>query len=538
MAKGNVAACLCEVGRLSRCEGLLESALAESQSAGLDEYSGAYLAVLGCAKIGQGESALGIDLLRRGIALSLSGGDETGADQSRLYLAIALRAAGELTESLMVAERVYERLTVADAYGCRRLAALEVAASLLSLGDPSAAAAWASGVVAEGFEGNRCHAFRAAMILAEVDLRDGRYGDAVSRIGAESEYLLSENANWQAALYCRAFPRLLGLMAVAVAPVTLPTHLLRMIPAADAVRIFSEIEPSLDLGLRRQLGDRLLGEAEMERRLAGGETQLCRVRLFGGLEVSVGERIIRDRDWRKRKARMLFVMLATKRGQDVPREQVIEYLWPGMDVERGKNNLYVAWSTMKSVLGGAPGRGTPCPYVESVGGVCRIARDTVTSDVDEFEEALSSARAAESGTGNVDPLVAYERIANLYRGELLPGDVYDDWFAAAREHYRSEFVDAMICASQLSMDVGGPERALVYLRRAIQADPLREDLYQRALRCQIASGQRSSAVDTYFQCRNRLSEELGLDPSSETRALYDHILSMEEGAVRFRHSGD
>ena len=74
-----------------------------------------------------------------------------------MHLATILRASGELTESLVVAERAFERLTVADACSFRRLAAL-VAASLLAIGDPAAASAWAGSVVDEGFEGNRHHA--------------------------------------------------------------------------------------------------------------------------------------------------------------------------------------------------------------------------------------------------------------------------------------------------------------------------------------------------------------------------------------------
>ena len=54
MIKGNVATCLCEAGRISRSEQLLTSVLAETQSAGLDVYSGAYLAVMGCVKMGRG----------------------------------------------------------------------------------------------------------------------------------------------------------------------------------------------------------------------------------------------------------------------------------------------------------------------------------------------------------------------------------------------------------------------------------------------------------------------------------------------------
>jgi len=532
MAKGNVGLCLCELGRLARSRQLLESALEESQSAGLDEYSGGYLAVLGCVRAGMGESQLGIDLMREGIALSHHAGDEFGADASRLYMSTTLRAIGESTESLIVAERAFERLCLADAYDFRRFAALEVSATLLALGDSSTAGTWIDIVEEEdGFLRNRSHAFRAAMILAEIDRRDGRCSEAISRIRDKSEYLLSENANWQAAMYCRAFPGLLGILAAAVTPRKLPSHLLKMIPADDAERALTEAEPVLESTAWRHLGDRLIGEAEMGRRLAQGGVLPCYVRLFGGLEVSVGGRVVHDRDWKKRKARTLFAMLVTKRGHDVPRDQVIDHLWPDMDAERARNNFYVAWSIMKSVLGGTSGRGEPCPYVESAGGVCRTIRDAVRSDTDEFEEALAFARAAESDPDRHAPLAWYERIVNVYRGDLLPGDVYDDWFVGAREHYRSEYVDAMLRASELLSDAGEAGNALVYLRKAIQTDPLREDLYQRALRCQIEAGQRSSAIDTYLQCKDRLSEELGLDPSAETRALYDRILAMEDGPI-------
>jgi DNA-binding SARP family transcriptional activator len=116
----------------------------------------------------------------------------------------------------------------------------------------------------------------------------------------------------------------------------------------------------------------------------------------------------------------------------------------------------------------------------------------------------------------------------LYRGDLLPGDVYDDWFASLRDHYRFEFVDAMLEAAELLLDAGDPCEALGFARRALGVDGLREDLYQLALRCHIATGQRSGAIDTFIQCKSRLADDLGLDPSAETMSLYQEILVMED----------
>ncbi len=526
--RGNLAIMLVESGRLHRGESLARAVVADTREYGLGLYEGSYEPTLGFARCAMGETTRGIEAIQNGIAKSVRAGDEPSAAQARVYLAIILRAAGRLDESLTEAERAFERLSVNDTMQFRRLAALEVAASLLALGDAHAARTWTESVVMEGFSGNLYHALRADMILAEVERLDGDVQAAVDRLATHRDYILSENPNWQIAMYCRSFPGILGVVAAAVHPEPVPAHLLRMILPEHAEQCLQAARPTLDDAQWQDLGERLIGADEFAAYLQRDGLPLCHVRLFGGLELSIGGRAVRERDWRKRKARLLFAMLAIRRGQDVPRDQLFEYLWPDMDAERAKNNLYVVWSTMKAALVGEADKGAPCPYIESAGGVCKTVREAVRTDVDEFENLILVAREAEAAGQPSTALRAYERIADLYRGDLLPGDVYDDWFATLRDHYRSSFVDAMLRATALLMTADDPGNALIYARRAIQCDPFREDLFQAALRCQIAAGQRSSAIDTYFQCRDNLAEELGLDPSVETRALYDQILAMED----------
>ena len=272
----------------------------------------------------------------------------------------------------------------------------------------------------------------------------------------------------------------------------------------------------------------------MDRYLARDGLPLCHVRLFGGLEVS-RRRSDRSgkRDWRKRKARLLFAMLATKRGHDVPRDQVFEYLWPDMDEERAKNNLYVVWSTMKSVLGGTPKGALRVPTSRALAGC--VARFATTSDQTRRVRG-GLARAHERGVADRASDALLEPTSSIAepvsRRSCCLATSTTTGSPASRSHYRSNFVDAMLRASQLLMMRGRPwERAR--LRSTCNPDGLRcaRTSTRCALRCQIAAGQRSSAIDTYFQCRDRLAEELGLDPSAETRALYDQILAMEDRPV-------
>lgn len=523
-ALGNLAAALLESGRVERAQAIVESVYSRGTASSLAYF----LPVLGCAQFAEGHEELGLATMAEGIAHALKLGAEAEAAQNRVYEAMLLRAAGRFDESLTSAERAFERLSLQDFMDFRRMAALEVAASLLAIGDSTAARAWAEPIASQGFGANLHHSFRAEMILAECDRREGDREAGVARIQAYADHLRSENSNFQAALYCRAFPHLLGMMAEVVGASGLPAHLVRMMPAEPAERCLAASRSSLPESEWSLLGQRLLGRGQFDAFVQRDGKPLCRVRLFGGLEVSVGDRAVRDRDWKKRKARTVFTMLVLRRGQELPRDQILDAVWPELPDDRAKNNFYVAWSVMKMALGGEDAASGPSPYVENKGGRCRIVRDAVRSDVDEFEEHLAAARDAEVA-GNIDAAIdAYERLSVIYRAELLPGDLYDEWFAPYRERYRFEFIAAMLRMVDLQLGRDEPCEALVYARRALAVDPFREDLYQSLLRCQIAAGQRSAAIETFLQCRAQLADELGLDPSSETVALYQQILVMEE----------
>jgi DNA-binding SARP family transcriptional activator len=255
---------------------------------------------------------------------------------------------------------------------------------------------------------------------------------------------------------------------------------------------------------------------------------VCRVRLFGGLEVSTPRGRVGERDWAKRKARLLFAMLVSRMGTDVPRGEIIEYLWPDMPEERALNNFYVVWSAMKRAISPESVRDTPCPFVEHIRGVCRVVKGRVRSDLEEFSELVAASREARRVGDQAAELTSLRALADIYTGEVLPGDVYDDWFAPLRDRFRHDFEDAMLRASTILEEQGDPHGGLQLLRRAMAADPWREDLYQAQLRMQIAAGQRSAAIETYMLCRSRLTSDLGIDPSRETTALYEQVLGMEE----------
>src|SRR5205085_893603 len=64
------------------------------------------------------------------------------------------------------------------------------------------------------------------------------------------------------------------------------------------------------------------------------------IHLLGGFRVTVGSRAIDEQEWSSRRARSLVKLLALAPHHRLHREQIMERLWPEMDLERSANNLH------------------------------------------------------------------------------------------------------------------------------------------------------------------------------------------------------
>lgn len=526
MCRLDLAAALAELGQLDRAAKEAREGIA---SLGAGDIRGTMRAAFQdtlAVAIGPADVASALELLDSSEASCREHGELTGLGWCLVHRAVLERASG--SAGLNHAEEALAVVADISQPSVESSAMSELAASLLWLGAPEEAAARAKEAIAiAGDHVGPYYLLRSELVLAEIERREGRLECASSRLAPFREHVLSESSNWQIAMYCRAFPGLLGVLANALGVANLPAHLLRMIPAEKAEIALEESRGLLGEEECSALGSRLLGR-HFEQWKARDGKPLCRIRLLGGLDVSVGARQIADEDWHKRKARLLFAMLAVRGGQEVAVEQVLDHLWPDMDESRARSNLYVTWAAVKSALMGAASRGAECPYIHHARGIYRLAAENTRLDVDEFDETLSVAKAAVLAGETATARDAYKSAAVLYRGDLLAGDLYDEWFASARERLRRAFCDAMLDASEWSLGQGEGADAAWFARRGISVDPLREDLYQAALRAYIALGERGPAVETYFQLRSQLAEELGLDPSAATARLYEQLLALDD----------
>jgi DNA-binding SARP family transcriptional activator len=249
-----------------------------------------------------------------------------------------------------------------------------------------------------------------------------------------------------------------------------------------------------------------------------------RIYLTGGLAIETDAELLDERAFSSRQARRVFAYLVGERRRPVPRDELAEAIWGEEMPGAWETGLSALISNLRVMLGRAGlVRGQAITY--SFG--CyqlRLPPDTwvdmeaAVTALDEAEGALRAGDPQRSfGWAGVATAVA--------RRPFLPGES-GDWVEGRRRALRQQLVRGLDCFTEILIWNGEPALAVAAAREAVTLEPLRETAYQRLMRAQAAAGDRAEALRTYADCRARLIEELGIDPSPQTETVYLEILRM------------
>jgi DNA-binding SARP family transcriptional activator len=114
---------------------------------------------------------------------------------------------------------------------------------------------------------------------------------------------------------------------------------------------------------------------------------------------------------------------------------------------------------------------------------------------------------------------------SLYTGELLPEDRYEEWVASRRESLRDLYLNLLSELGSLFETFGDFEQAIDIFQQMVTVDPTAEPAHRALMRLYAATDRRLRALQQYHRLREILDRELGLDPDSDSRKLYEDILS-------------
>lgn len=118
----------------------------------------------------------------------------------------------------------------------------------------------------------------------------------------------------------------------------------------------------------------------------------------------------------------------------------------------------------------------------------------------------------------------------IYTGDPLQNS-YEDWLITERERYKSLFLTTLSGLMAREWERGDLYQSMIYARQLLNQDPLREDVLRDYMQLRHASGDRAGALQLYQQFKERLEEELGVEPMPETAELYEQLSTSQSAVV-------
>lgn len=224
-----------------------------------------------------------------------------------------------------------------------------------------------------------------------------------------------------------------------------------------------------------------------------------------------------------RKALALLCYLAEQK-RPVSRTQLIHLFWSDKEERRGRANLSRVLHNNMALLPG-----------------CFVTlRDTVefkpqgTTFVDAYA-FLELSKGAH--------LPALLEAESHYRGDFM-GDMllkgcpdFDAWLATEQELWHQRVASLLHTLIAKYRNDGNYEQGLKFAERLLRLEPWREEAHREMMLMLALSGQRTAALAQYEKCCDILIEELGVNPSAETTALYYRICNGKVRSQAGQNSG-
>lgn len=135
-------------------------------------------------------------------------------------------------------------------------------------------------------------------------------------------------------------------------------------------------------------------------------------------------------------------------------------------------------------------------------------------------------------------LPTLEQATEMARGEFLEGLYLDDcsefemWLLARRETYRNQVVALLQTLFHHFSQLGRNNAAMEVAWQLLRLEPWCEATHRQLMMLLSNNGRYEAALRQFRLCRKILAEELDIEPSAETAALYQRIRRTAESATR------
>ena len=247
-----------------------------------------------------------------------------------------------------------------------------------------------------------------------------------------------------------------------------------------------------------------------------------RVHTLGRFRLEKGGREVTFTGKGQRKPLELLKALVANGARQVNDAGLAEAVWPRIEGDSAHRSFTTNLHRLRKLLG----EDRALPLAE---GKLSLDGNYVWVDTWAFEHAtalIEQMLRDPRGRAKPERLTSLaERVLALYSGAFLGDEPDTPWCLAMRDRLRARFVRTIGALCRHWEQAGEPERAAALYERALDGDDLAESFYRGLMQCHAALGRRAEAVEVFSRCRKTLATRLAVEPSPETRAIYDSLVA-------------
>jgi len=225
--------------------------------------------------------------------------------------------------------------------------------------------------------------------------------------------------------------------------------------------------------------------------------------------------------WHSLKGQSVFKYLVAHYGTPISKDVLMDVFWPDADPESARRNLHQAIYSLRQTMR----RGEPNFQPIQFENECYLLNPEIDLwlDSEVFARNAQEGRQLEASGRQDEADVAYQRAEELYLGDFLEEDLYEDWTRPARERYRNAYLDLVDRLCERHWRKGNYPAVIELCGKLLAKDNCNEKAHRRLMQCYQIQGQHGLAVRQYRLCVDFLKDELGVSPSAETRNLLNKI---------------
>ncbi|TVZ06055.1 AfsR family transcriptional regulator [Trebonia kvetii] len=219
-------------------------------------------------------------------------------------------------------------------------------------------------------------------------------------------------------------------------------------------------------------------------------------------------------------------VLASRANRVVSRGELVDAVWGDNTPASAEGGVYTYVAGLRRVLepDRAP-RARSRVLVSSSGGyTLRIGPSSL--DASEFEECLIRARGLRAAGDAAEAASTLDAALSLWRGQPFTG--VPGPFAEAERRRLTELRTAAVeVRANLMLDQGHAAAAIPELTALVAEHPLRERAHGLLMIALYQCGRQAEALGVFRDVRERLAEDLGIDPGVELTSIHQRLLAMD-----------